>query len=261
MKKRIGLIGYGRIGSYLFKKIERDNELEISFVYDTFAEKTKGLDDSLLVEDPKDISAKAVDLVIEAADFRAVRSFAPLVLRKNNMLILSVVALADEKLSDELKRISEENRTRIYIPHGALLGIDGLQDARGILEEVSIVTRKHPRNIDFSFTDKFKGEDIVDETVVYEGLTRGVCKMFPRNVNSHAVVAVSGIGFDKTKSKLIVDPKSSEAKHHVIAKGNNTVLEIVRSSAIKGVTGEYTLVSVYGTIKRILTERYGIYIF
>lgn len=261
MKKKIGLIGYGMIGSYLLKRIERDSELEIAFVYDFDTEKTAVLRDSIVVKDPKNIGEKAVDLVVEAADFRAVRSFAHAVLKRNNMLILSVSALADTKFADELNKICETNGTKMYIPHGALLGMDGLQDARDSLDEVSIVTRKHPRNIDFSFTDKFKREDIIEETVLYDGPTRGACKLFPRNVNSHAVVAISGIGFDKTKSKLIADPKSSMAKHHVIAKSKNTVLEIKRSSTIKGVTGEYTLISVYGTMKRILSEKYVINIF
>lgn len=261
MKKKVGLIGYGRIGSYLFKKIKEDNELETDFIYEIAAEKTRGIDDSILLKDPKDISTKAVDLIVEAADYRAVRSLAPEVLKKNDMLILSVATFADEKLSSQLKRTCEEHGTRMYIPHGALLGMDGLQDAGDTLEEVSIVTRKPPRNIDFSLADKFKRKDIVEETVLYEGPTRGACKMFPRNVNAHAVVAISGIGFDRTKSRLIAVPGSSEAKHHIIAKGKNTVFEILRSSTIKGVTGEYTLVSVYGTIKRILTQRYGINIF
>lgn len=261
MKKKIGLIGFGRIGSALLKKTQEDNEMAIGFIYETVVDKTRGIDDAMLLKDPKEIRTKAVDLVVEAADFRAVGSVAPEVLRQNDMLILSAAALADKNLNDQLRKICEDNRTKIYIPHGALLGMDGLQDARDTLEEVSIVTRKHPKNIDFSFTDKFKQEDIVEETVLYDGPTSGACKIFPRNLNSHAVVAISGIGFDRTKSKLIADPRSSEAKHHIIAKCKDTVFEIEISSAIKGVTGEYTLVSVYGTIRRILIERHAINVF
>lgn len=255
MSKKIGLIGYGRIGSYLFLKTMEDSELEISFIYEIITEKTVGINDSILVKDSEDLSKKTVDLVVEAADFRAVKSFAPEVLKQNDMLILSATALADEKLSDKLKRICKENATKMYIPHGALLGMDGLQDARDIIDDISIETRKNPRNIDFSFTHKFKQEDITEGTILYDGPTRGACKLFPRNVNSHAVVAISGIGFDKTKSTLIADPNLCMAKHHVIAKGKNTVLEIKRSSMIKGVTGEYTLASVYGTMRRILSEK------
>ncbi len=141
MKKRIGLIGYGRIGSYLLKKIREDDELDMDFIYEIDAEKTKRIEDSILLKDDRDLGAKNVDLVVEAEDFRAVRSFAHEVLKKNDMLILSVAALADEKLSDELRTICEESRMRMHIPHGALLGMDGLQDARVTLGEVSIVTR------------------------------------------------------------------------------------------------------------------------
>lgn len=261
MKKTIGLIGYGRIGAYLLERMKRDKELEIDYVHEISAEKTKNIDESLLLKNAKDLTKK-VDLVVEAADFRAVREFAPEVLKNNDMLILSASALADQKLSNELEKICEKSGKKIFIPHGALLGMDGLQDARDSLEEVSIVTTKHPKNIDFSFANKYKQQDITEETVLYEGSARGACIMFPRNVNSHAVVAISGIGFDRTRSKLIANPESSEAKHHVIARGSGTVLQIIASSSsIKGVTGDYTLASVYGTIERIVTKKVGINIF
>jgi len=258
MRARIGLLGFGRIGSYIYERARASNEIGIGFVYDPDRGKTKSIDQSLVVDSEKKAFSMKVDMVVEAADHQAVRNSGPNVLKLNDLLVLSATALADEEVYSRLAKTCEANGTRVYIPHGALLGMDGLYDARETIEEVTVTTTKHPRNIDFSFTTKFKPENIRDETVLYEGTAREACKMFPRNVNAHAVVALSGIGFDRTRSVLVANPHSDDAVQHIIAKGGSTVLEIKRSSAIQGVTGDYTLASVYGSIKRILNRPYGI---
>lgn len=261
MKTKIGIFGHGRIGSHLVKKITEDELLELGFIYDVDPERTKSLDSAFLLTEPKDFEKFNVDLVVEAADARAVRALAPDVLKKVDMLILSVTSLADKQLADELEKICETHQTKLYIPHGAIVGIDGIQDAREVLDEVSITTTKHPRNLDFRYTDEFDREDITKTTVVYEGPTREVCKKFPRNVNVHAVLALAGLGFDRTHSKLIADPNIEEAAHHIVAKSPDITIDLNISSKIKGVTGEFTLASVYGTTKRIAAKRSGMHIF
>lgn len=256
--KKIGLIGFGRIGSYLFDRISSNPELVVDFVYEPLKEKTDGLEKSLVMKDMDSVLERDVDLVVEAADFKVVKDYAPHILKKTDMMVLSVTALADIELESTLKSICEKNGTRIGIPHGALLGMDGIFDARDSLTDIQVVTIKHPRNIDFSFTNEFQAADITEETVLYDGPTRGICSMFPRNVNAHAVVALSGIGFDRTRSKLISDPHNDDALQHVIAEGGGTLLEIKRSSVIKGVTGEFTLISLYGSVVRALTSPAGI---
>jgi aspartate dehydrogenase len=256
--KKIGLIGFGRIGSYLFERISENQNLEIRFVYEPDMGKTSGLDKSIVLNDIDEIFNMKVDLVIEAADFRAVKEYAPEILRTNDMMILSATALADEKLSREVLTISNESKTRICIPHGALLGMDGIFDAKESLSDVTIVTIKNPRNIDFDFTNDFKREEITERTVLYDGYAREICSKYPRNVNSHAVVAIAGIGFERTHSILVADPNSDDAFQHVTAEGGGTLLEIKRSSAIKGVTGEYTLLSLYGSVVRALENTPGI---
>jgi aspartate dehydrogenase len=256
--KHVGIIGYGRIGAYLHKKIEQTQGLNVSFIYEIAEEKTRGLDNSILAKDPESLEKRRADLVIEAADFRAVGALAPQIVKRTDMLILSASALADENLATKLQSICEETGHRFYIPHGALLGMDGFQDARNTFDEISITTVKPPKNLDFTFQERWKLEEIKARAVLHDGSTREVCRLFPRNVNSHAVLAISGLGFDKTRSVLIADPDAITATHHIVAKGGGTTTEIIQSSPIKGVTGDFTLASVYGTIKRILIQSHGL---
>jgi len=261
MQTKIGIFGYGRIGASLAKKIREDEFLELGFIFDVDKEKIKSVDPTLLLKDQHDFDKFNVDLVVEAADARAVKTLAPNVLKKLDMLILSVTALADKQLEKQLKEICQTYQTKLYIPHGAIVGIDGIQDAREVLDEVGITTTKHPRNLDFSYTDEYDREGITSSTVVYDGSTRGICSKFPRNVNVHAVLALAGLGFDRTHSKLIADPNVEEAAHHIIAKSPDVTLDLKIASKIVGVTGEFTLASVYGTTKRIAAKKSGIHIF
>ena len=255
---KVGIIGYGRIGASLYEKFSRDPNVTVSFIYEKIVEKTRALDKTFLLDHPNQLKEKKADLVVEAADFAAVASLAPQVLKHSDMLILSASALADANLDNNLRRLAEENDNRIYIPHGALLGMDGFQDGRETFDEIMITTVKAPKNLDFSFQTKWKQDEIKERTVLHDGTTRECCKLFPRNVNSHAVLALSSLGFDRTRSVLVADPDSQVASHHIVARGGGTTTEIIQASRIKGVTGDYTLASVYGTIRRILGDQKGL---
>lgn len=256
--KGVGIIGYGRIGSYLHKKIENTPGLSVSFIYEIVGEKTAELPVSILVKDLESLEQRKADLVVEAADFRAVEALAPQIVRGSEMLILSASALADEAFTTRLQSICEETGHRFHIPHGALLGMDGFQDGRTTFDEISITTVKSPKNLDFTFQKRWTMEEIKERTVLHDGSTRDACKLFPRNVNAHAVLAISGLGFDRTRSVLIADPDATTASHYIVAKGGGTTTEIKQSSPIKGVTGDFTLASVYGTIRRILIQSRGL---
>ncbi len=258
MTNTIGLLGFGRIGSYILEQTLMNPQIEVACVFEPDKSKTLALDSSLVLSKEDEMLESDVDLVVEAADFRVVQHLAPQVLENTNMMILSVTALSDKKLHERIQNICTEFKTRYFIPHGAILGMDGLFDARSTLEEVQIITIKNPRNIDFSFTDKWDPSDIKEKTTLYDGPTRGICSMFPRNVNAHAVVAMSCLGFDDTRSILITDPNSNDALQHITARGGGALLEIKRSSVIKGVTGDFTLASIYGSVIRSLGSPSGL---
>ena len=69
-------------------------------------------------------------------------------------------------------------------------------------------------------------DSIVDETVLYEGPTRGVCPKFPRNTNTLAAIAYAGIGFERTHSTLVVNPAWNTATVAIHAKGEGVEMNI-----------------------------------
>lgn len=254
--KTIGLIGYGRIGKFLADQITEEPDMSLEFVYVRDSSTAKGVGSDILTEQGQ-LADQHVDLVVEAAHADLVKNIGYHVLKSSDLLLLSTTALADQHVEQRLINQSETANTQLYIPHGAVLGTDGLRDGRSSIENVSIVTRKNPKNIDFSRVDT-KAEQIDGESQLYEGPTRKLCKQFPRNVNSHATIALAGLGFDRTNSTLIADASATDATHRIIAEGNRTKLEVVRSSSIEGVTGSYTLDSIWSSIQRVSTDSAGL---
>lgn len=109
---------------------------------------------------------------------------------------------------------------------------------------MSIETTKSPASLGLSLTKK---------TVVFEGPTRAACAAFPRNVNVHAAVALAGIGFDKTQSRIVADPSVHTNTHRIQAEGEGIHIELLISSfTTGGVTGIYTPKSACGSLARAL---------
>jgi aspartate dehydrogenase len=253
---RIGVIGLGQIGQYLVERIRDDPDCTLAVACDRDGESIEGVDAEVLA-DPGSLAERSLDLIVEAAHADVVVDHGERLLGASDLLVLSTTALADAAVAQRLADACDQADTRLYVPHGAVLGTDGLQDARPALESVRITTRKNPANIDFSHA-RTDPDDVDGETELYDGPTRGICAAYPRNVNSHATVAIAGIGFDRTQSTLIADPSTNEAIHRIVAEGPGTTLEVGRTSSIEGVTGSYTLDSIWGTVKRVVDDGPGI---
>lgn len=245
MKKKVGIIGYGTIGKFIFDKLTGD-EVECVFVFDKQAPTDPRVAD-LFISSSEELAEKCaagLDLVIEAAVAPAVVELAPVVLKYTDMVVFSVTAFADQEFHTQIQQASATYKHNLYIPHGAVLGLDGIFDGRDVLQEVTITTTKRPKNL---------GRTDTCRTVLYEGPTRNACKLFPRNVNVHAGIALAGLGFDKTQSKIISDPDSPGNTHTIEIKAAGCRFKIeVLSEPISGVTGAYTPVSAYSSVRRVL---------
>ena len=144
--KHIGIIGFGQIGASLYDQIQTapDLNMQVGFIYESDENKRQSLPSDLKLKSMDDFIHFKPDLVIEAAHPDAVRQFAENVLKRTDMMVMSVSALADADLEALIRRACRENGTRLYIPHGATLGLDGLKDGLSIWENVSITMKKTP---------------------------------------------------------------------------------------------------------------------
>ena len=251
-RPRIGIVGFGLIGSYVYREISTRPELglEVAFVHNRSPEKLAHLPRKVVLDDLEDFAGKAPDLVVELAHASVTKAHGTAFLRHTDYMPLSLTALADAELEQALLDTADAYGTRLYIPHGAVVGLEAIAEGREQWDEVTMVMRKSPSSIDFSEHPTLTGEGISEDTVIYDGPTRGICPLFPRNVNSHAALALGGIGFDRTRSVLIAVTDSHSSDIEIIARGEAADLTIRRVSPMKGVSGMFTLISALGSVVR-----------
>jgi predicted dinucleotide-utilizing enzyme len=90
-------------------------------------------------------------------------------------------------------------------------------------------------------------------TIVYEGRAKDACELYPRNVNVHAAVALAGLGFEETQSRIISDPAVHTNSHNICVEGEGVSFRLAISTFASGdVTGSYTPISACGSLDRIL---------
>jgi aspartate dehydrogenase len=248
-KHRVGIVGYGQIGSYVYDQIGKHPEygVEIVFVHDAITERLATLPTGVVLHDIHAFAERKPDLVCELAHRDVSKQYGVMFLQDADYFALSITAFADAELDQALREAALANGRRLLVPHGGIMGLDAIIETRDDLDEVHFTMTKNPANIDF----KVSGIDpatIKARTVVYDGPTRGVCGKFPRNVNTHAAVALAGLGFDRTHSTLIADPSLDVALLEVAAKGGGIDLYMRRTDSIKGVSGVATLRSVLRSI-------------
>jgi len=251
-KARIGLVGLGYIGRFVYEQITKRPELglEVAFVHELAAERLAGLPPGTVLPEIGDFTSRRPDLVVEMAHPAVTRQFGELFLEQTDYMPLSMTAFADEGLQQRLLATARRSGTCLFIPHGAVVGLESIFEGRDLWEEVTMVMKKSPKNLDFSAAPQFKAAAITQETVLYDGPTRAVCPLFPRNVNSHATVALAGIGFDRTRSVLVADPSLDVSVIEITARGKGAATRIERSNPLKGVSGVFTLNSTLAAITR-----------
>jgi aspartate dehydrogenase len=238
----IGFLGCGKIGKAMIRHIQARKDRSIAFVQDPFFENDCELDCRVVPQ--LDETVCKADLVVECATADALKQYSEYYLRQGDMLIFSVTAFSDEEFAKKAFALCQACNTRIYFPHGAILGLDGIFDARKILTSVTIETIKNPRSL---------GREDTKRTIVYEGRTKDVCELYPRNVNVHAAVALAGLGFEETQSRIISDPAVHTNSHDICVEGEGVSFRLAISTfASGGVTGSYTPISACGSLDRIL---------
>lgn len=248
--KRIGLIGFGAIGAHILKRARERGFAQIDYVLSRRSRAPELTATGVLaLTDLDEALARPVDLVVEAATPTVITAHAERLLAQQSLMIFSLTSLADDALRARLSACASAHGHTLFVPHGALLGLDGLRAGRALIESVRITTTKHPANLG--------GEPAPG--LLYDGPTRGACAAFPRNVNVHAAVALAGIGFDRSHSRIIADPAARSMRHHLEVEGRGLRWQIITESPpAGGVTSAFTPESAAVSVERALSHHDGL---
>jgi len=227
--KKIGLLGCGAIGTQIALAIDSGKIPGVlTHVYDYSKDASSNLvaklkNKPVVVENSHLLSSYPVDIVVEAASQEAVRNVAHSVLQnKRDMMIMSVGALLDESIFDILSEACEHFQKTIYLPSGAIAGLDALKSVREQLDSVTLTTTKHPRSLKgakFFETSNIDLEKISTITTIFEGTAKQAVSLFPANINVAALLSLAGLGSEKTMVKIVADPNTTKNTHNIIAQG------------------------------------------
>ncbi len=203
LKKKVGLIGCGAIGSVLAEAIERRlvvcDEL---VVYDVDGSKAQKLKSTLkfpitVTESVEELLSLKPNVIVEAASQQAVREFAQRIVSSGTeWIVMSTGALLD----------LDVDLTRIHTPSGAVGGLDALSSAAlAGIDEVVLTSRKNPKAL---------GKDNQVETVIYEGYAEEATKLFPKEMNVAATLALT-VRPAKVKVRVVSDPAVNRNTHDI----------------------------------------------
>ncbi len=226
MKENILLIGCGAIGLEVTKKVSNDNDIRISQIMVRPGKENKAKKDVStgikIISSIDDIKSMP-DFVLECASHEAVSEFGEYFLGQGiDFGVISVGALADTALFDRLQIASNNGKSQLVILSGAVGGIDALSAAKSQnLEEVVYTSRKPPKSWQGSPAEtNFDLLAINEATTIFQGSASEAARLYPKNANVAATVALAGIGFDKTQVTLIADPGVERNTHHIEALGS-----------------------------------------
>lgn len=231
-RKNVGLIGCGTIGTHLALALESHIIANASLVglFDIVDNNAKSLKSKLksspeVHPDFNSFIDSPADIIIEAASQEAVRNFGkPIIEASKDLMIMSVGALADTTFLAELLDLAavKKGRSKIYVPTGAIAGIDAIRSVKHLLDSITLTTTKSPKALagaPFFATREVNLDIITKVTEIYEGPAAEAVKLFPANVNVAAVLSLAGLGADKTKVRVLVDPHATTNQHEIVATG------------------------------------------
>lgn len=227
--KRIGLLGCGAIGTEIALAIDSGKiPANLTHVFDFSKNASKKLVSKLknkpeITENVGLLAAAPLDLIVEAASQDALRDNALTILQnKKDLMIMSVGALLDESILDIILDGCQDFKKSVYLPSGAILGLDGIRAAKDELELVTLVTTKNPKALKgakFFETSDIDINKITKPTTLYDGIAKEAVRLFPANINVAALLSLAGLGSEKTKVRIVADPNTNKNTHEILAQG------------------------------------------
>ncbi len=226
MTKKAALIGYGGIARDALEALQKfaaDIQLVGALCEPGRAADARaalpGID---IVESLNDLLARRPDVVAEVASQSALAQFGPDILTRGvDLLVISIGALAEPKLLNDLKAAARRGNSRILLPAGAIGGVDAIAAMRlGGLHAVRYRSRKPPAAWRGTPAEKVADLDkLAARTVLYRGTAGEAALLYPQNANVAATLALAGLGFEATQVELVADPEAPGNVHEIEVEG------------------------------------------
>lgn len=225
--KAFTLIGFGAIGQAIFEGLRHREDLHISHVVvragrvPQVQEQLASLKPLRPIEVCSQVPLTAT-LVLECAGHAALLEHVlPALQRGQCCAILSIGALAQRGLLEDLELAAKSSSTQLHLLSGAIGGMDALAAAKQGLRSVSYTGRKPPLGWRGTPAQEVVNlETLSEATVILQDSARTAARLYPKNANVAATVSLAGLGLDQTQVRLIADPQVRDNIHEIHAEGD-----------------------------------------
>lgn len=198
------------------------------------------------------------DLVVECAGHQVVAEHGPRILRAGHDLVLvSIGALADQGVADQLRLAAEAGSAQMTLPSGAIGGID-LLAALALAGDVQVSYRGTKPPAAWAGT---RAKEVCDlsaltsSQVFFEGTAREAAMAYPKNANVAATLALAGAGFDSTRVSLIADPAATGNQHAYEVSSPAGGFAMTIDNAASAGNAKTSVATVYSVLREINRKR------
>lgn len=181
----IGVIGCGSISNIILNHLNSYDEFNFLYFYDLDINKSKEMADSINAnycmnyEDFID----DVDLIVESASQKFLKENILEILKKSDILVLSVGALLNKDFFEKIFKTSEKFNHKVYIPSGAVIGLDGLKACvNNDCSYIKLTTIKSPVSLGLNSEEK---------EILFTGKASDAIELFPKNINVAASISLA----------------------------------------------------------------------
>lgn len=224
---KAGIIGCGTIGGVIADAIVHrfSDAIKLLGISDVDEKKARNLSEKLKVNVSflsRDELIEKCDLIIEAASGSASYEIAKAALEAGkDVIVMSTGGLLDKSDIFELARRRD---AKIYLPSGAICGLDGLKSAMMAgVKSVTLTTRKPLAGLEgapYIVRKNIDLKSLKKETIIFEGNAEDAVKGFPKNVNVSATLSLCGLGAKDTKVRIVTSPNYKRNSHEVEIRGD-----------------------------------------
>jgi aspartate dehydrogenase len=235
MKRRlkIAIVGCGAIGASLAQLLEKKfkKTAEVVAFCDLDNRKAQAL--QVKIKSGKAVAlAEAIrlsDLVVEAASAKVSFTVAKRsLLKKRDVLVMSIGGILGKE--KQLFEIAQKNNKRIYLPSGAICGLDGVSAlAIAGIKRITLKTYKPPaalRGADYIVKNKVSLEKIKGQKVVFRGTASEAVRAFPQNINVVALLSLAARGLVVPQVEIIASARLKRNIHVISVESEAAHLEI-----------------------------------
>ena len=222
---KIGILGVGAIGRTIATALDqREVGAELVALTDQDCARAKQLSSELSSHPPVlplEEMLERCEFAVEAASQAALPEFVPKALaRGRDMLVMSVGGLLGR---DEWFRQAHAKGCRIYVPSGAIGGLDAIKSASiGRIDLAELTSRKPVKALagsQYVVDQGIELDGMTEDTVIFQGSAEEAARAFPATSNVAASLRLAVDRSAAVRVRIVAVPGGNKNVHEICVQG------------------------------------------